>query len=77
MDYIKVAGHDGLVRDRATGAIVNTNRADFDAYIARRDVAQRRQEQIDRHEEDITSMRSDISDIKQMLQILLRGNHGG
>ena len=33
MDYIKVSGHDGLVRDKNTGAIINL---DDSAIAARR-----------------------------------------
>ena len=71
-DYLKVQGHDGLVRDKRTGAIVNTNRADFDAYVARRDAAQKRQEQLDRHDEELNTIKADIAEIKQLLQLLVK-----
>ena len=63
--YVKVQGHDGLVRDRATGAIVNTNRADFDSYIARRDAAEKRQQQVDKHDADLNILKADMSMLKQ------------
>ena len=71
-DYLKVQGHDGLVRDTRTGAIVNTNRADFDAYIARRDAAQKRQDQLDRHDEELNTIKADIAEIKQLLLAVLK-----
>ena len=74
-DYVKVAGHDGLVRDRTTGAIVNTNRADYEAYIARRDAALKRQQQVDKHEEELNTIKADIAEIKQLLLAVLK--HGG
>lgn len=71
-DFIKVAGHDGLVRDRATGAIVNTNRADYESYIARRDAALKRQQQVDKHEEELNTIKADIAEIKQLLLAVLK-----
>jgi hypothetical protein len=70
-DYLKVAGRDGLVRDVNTKAIVNTDRAGFEAYIKQRDTALKRQEQLERHEQDINSIKSDISEIKQLLLAVL------
>ena len=33
MEYLKVIGHDGLVRDTSSGAIVNTNKAEYEQYM--------------------------------------------
>ena len=66
-DYVKVAGHDGLVRDTSSMAIVNTNAGDYERYIAQRNAAQSRQEQLDRHEKDINTIKEDIAEIKALL----------
>lgn len=71
-EYLKVAGHDGLVRDVSTKAIVNTNRADFERYMNQRDAALKRQQQLDQHELDINSIKSDIAEIKQLLLAVLQ-----
>ena len=34
MTYLKVKGHDGLVRDISNGAIINTNNAEYDRYTS-------------------------------------------
>lgn len=73
--YLKVQGRDGLVRDMRTKAIVNTNRAEFEAYVARRDAAQARQDQLDQHEEKLNTMAADMAEIKQLLRALL--SNGG
>lgn len=70
-DYVKVAGHDGLVRDVSNKAIVNTNTADYQRYIKQREAQASRQAQIDRHETDIDEIKSDLTEIKQMLLALL------
>lgn len=71
-DYVKVAGHDGLVRDLSSKAIVNTNQAGYQAYINQRDALLKRQNQIDENTQDIETIKSDISDIKEMLKLLLQ-----
>jgi len=37
MDYIKVKGHDHLIRDTKTNSIINTNVSEYNEYISRRD----------------------------------------
>jgi hypothetical protein len=70
-EYVKVAGHDGLVRDMSNKAIVNSNQADFQRYINQRNAQTERQAQIDRHETDIRELKSDLSEIKGLLLALL------
>jgi hypothetical protein len=71
-DYVKVEGHDGLVRDRNSKAIVNMNQAGYQAYVAQRDALMRRQSQIDENTQDIRELKQDLSEIKQLLQILVQ-----
>ena len=37
-DYIKVKDHPDLVRDKRSGAILNTNKSELDKYIEKRDL---------------------------------------
>lgn len=71
-DYLKVSGHDGLVRDVGSKAIVNTNQTEYQRYLASRKALQDRQDQLDRHERDINSIKTDITEIKAMMLELLR-----
>jgi hypothetical protein len=64
MDYIKVAGHDGLVRDENTGAILNLD----DSAIESR----RKSKQLSSAFEDINMLKNEISEIKSLLRELLR-----
>lgn len=64
---IPVEGHQNLVRDAHTGAILNINTKSLeDARIAK----QRRREE----RQEIEKMKSDISEIKQLLQMLVNKN---
>ena len=70
-DYIKVDGKDGLVRDMSTRAIINTNRSDYQNYLNRVADIKEKQRQIEEHSQDINNIKTELSDIKQMLLMLL------
>ena len=64
MDYIKVEGHDGLVRDQTTGAIINL---DNSAIVARR-----KSKQLSSALDDINMMKNEVSDLKSLLRELIK-----
>jgi len=66
-NFLKVEGHSSLVRDKVTGAILNTNRNDYDAYRESRRKLQSREAEISQHTEDINNIKNELSDIKQLL----------
>ena len=70
--YIKVEGNTGLVRDADTMAILNTNRADYDNYIRRKETLLSDKEQIAIQAAEINNIKQDLSEIKQMLTALLQ-----
>jgi hypothetical protein len=70
-DYIKVDGKDGLVRDMSTRAIINTNKSDYQNYLNRVADIKEKQRQIEEHSQDINNIKTELSDIKQMLLMLL------
>lgn len=68
---VKIQGKDGLVRDISTSAIINTNRSEYQNYINRRDAALSKQRQFEEHSEEINNMKTELSEIKQMLLLLI------
>ena len=70
-DFLKVEGHDGLVRDMSSKAIINTNKKQYEEYVARRDAARRQKEQIERQAEEINNVKNELSEIKELLLTLL------
>ena len=66
MTLIPVKGHKGLFRDSETGAIINNNTNEYNAYMKNRNKLLSEKERIDKLE-------SDIGDIKRMLQQLTNG----
>jgi hypothetical protein len=66
MDYAKVEGHDGLVRDQNTDAIINLD----DSAIESR----RKSKHLSSALEDINMLKNEISEIKSLLRELIK--HG-
>ena len=71
---MKVEGHESLVRDMTSRAIIDTNDEAYEAYRRNRENMKRQSEIIVKQSEEIKSLKSDIQEIKQMLSTLLRGN---
>ena len=70
---MKVKGHQNLIRDENSNAILNTNSSEYDNYLSIR--AKRRQgtDRIDNMEDDLKSLKDDINEIKTLLKALSNG----
>ena len=64
MDYLKVEGHDGLVRDQKTGAILNLD----DSAIE----ARRKSKHLGSALDDINMLKNEVSEIKTLLRELIQ-----
>ena len=64
MDYIKVEGHDGLVRDKNTGAIINLDKSAI--------VARRKSKQLSSALDDINTLKNEVSELKFLLRELTK-----
>jgi hypothetical protein len=71
MQFLKVQGHDGLVRDTTSGAILNTNLTEYENYMKQRELALKRNQQLDMQAEEINNIKSELSEIKSLLTLLL------
>ena len=74
MDYIKVKGHDHLIRDPKTNSIININVSEYDEYISRRDSKLKESQKIQNLESDVTNMKEDLDEIKFLLRRLVNGS---
>ena len=60
MSYIKIEGHKGFVRDKKSGAIINTNKEEIEA------ARKRKAERLNKDKE-LSDLKDEVSDIKKML----------
>ena len=70
-NLIKVVDHPNLARDRASNAIVDTDKAAYERYLLQKQSRQQQESRISQLEETINKVESDISDIKNLLTRLL------
>ena len=74
MDYVKVKDHDHLMRNTQSNCIVNTNKAEYEEYLTRRKLKKNEKNKVDKLERDISTLRNEITEIKDMLRSLVNGN---
>ena len=64
---IQVEGHNDLVRDEKSNAIVNTNKSAYLIAKTRADEAQRQRDEIRETTRELNSLKSEMHEIKNML----------
>ena len=74
MDYVKVKDNDHLIRDANSNCIVNTNKAEYEEYLTRRKLKKSEKNKVDNLERDISTLRDEITEIKDMLRSLVNDN---
>ena len=74
MDYIKVKDNEHLIRNTKSNCIVNTNKAEYEEYMTRRKLKKSEKSKVDTLERDVSTLRSEITEIKDLLRSLVNGN---
>ena len=74
MDFVKVKDHEHLIRNTKSNCILNTNKAEYDEYITRRKLKKSEKNKVENLERDISTLRDEITEIKDMLRSLVNGN---
>ena len=64
MDYLKVENSGSLYRDPDTGAIVNRNDSEYDAYLKNKRIASQKAQEIDQ-------LKNEVSELKDMMKLVL------
>ena len=70
---MKVKGHESLIRDENSNAILNTNLSEYDQYLSIRSKRKKGTNRIDNMENDLKSLKDDINEIKTLLKALSNG----
>ena len=74
MDYVKVKDNEHLIRNTNSNCIVNTNKSEYEEYITRRKLKKSEKNKVDNLERDISTLRDEITEIKDLLRSLVNGN---
>ena len=70
-DYIKVQGHNNLVRDVNSHAIINKDKNAYNLAKRRAEEAQKQRDEIRGASREINNLKCEMHEIKSMLKTLL------
>ena len=68
MARLKVEGHVGLVRDKISNAIVNTNKSDYDLYMKRAKARESQRDEFTSMVKEINSLKQELLEIKKLIR---------
>ena len=71
---IKVEGHENLVRDINSGAIVNTNVTEYQLYMKRIRSREQQGDQIRNAVKEINTLKAELREIKGLIKELVNGS---
>lgn len=71
--FAKVEGHDSLVRDMTSHAIISTNNDEYESYRRRNETAKKNASIITSQANQIQALKSEVEEIKEMLIQILKG----
>ena len=74
MKKLKVEGHNNLLRDSETGAIINNDKSGFSSYMMNKNIKNEESIRIQNVERDLASIHSEISELKLLIKEALNGS---
>jgi hypothetical protein len=73
MQYINVEGSGGMVRDKETGAILNTNKSEIERARKRKIISKKKEEEFDDMKTDIKELKNNMVEMKTLLNKIANG----
>lgn len=70
-DLVKIKDRDGLYRDMSSGAVINTNTAEYLNYIRKRNASNQAKNLTQQNTQEIKELKNDLAEIKQLLVALI------
>ena len=70
--FVRIEEDKNLIRDTTNRAILNTDRAGLESYLAQRQVAKQRLAEQEEMKNKVNKLEEDITDIKDMLRELVQ-----
>ena len=73
MKKLKVEGHNNLLRDRETGAIINSDKSGFSSYMMNKNIKDEESIRIQNVEQDLANIQNELYELKTLLKEALNG----
>ena len=68
MSNVKVEGYESLVRDVKSNAIVNTNKSEYQVYMARIRAREKQGDEIRNAVKEINTLKAELREIKDLIK---------
>ena len=72
MTILKVKGHDNLVRDTRSNAIINTNKSEYQIYMARVRAREKQGDEIRNAVKEINNLKAELREIKNLIKEVVK-----
>jgi hypothetical protein len=69
---LKVQGHDSLVRDTNSNAIINTNKTEYQLYMNRIKSREKQSDEIRNAVKEINTLKTELQEIKNLLKEVIK-----
>jgi hypothetical protein len=69
---LKVQGHDSLVRDTNSNAIINTNKTEYQLYMNRIKSREKQSDEIRNAVKEINTLKTELQEIKNLIKEVLK-----
>ena len=74
MDQIPVQDHDHWYRDPTTGSLQCSDTSTYQQYMRAYEASQRKKQEFDTLQNEVSGLKSELSDIKSLLLTLVQNN---
>jgi hypothetical protein len=71
MEHSRIDGYSNLIRDEETKAVINTSMTEYNSYMSQKRIKEKENQKIQNLEQDLSSMKDDLDEIKVLLRSLL------
>jgi len=71
MSLIPIENNKNLLRDSFTGAVINTNKTEYDAYISNYNRLKKEKDELTTLKNDVSNLSSSVDEIKKLLSLLI------
>ena len=72
--YLKVEGHDNLVRESSSHAIINADNSGYSIYMQRVKAREKQGDQIRNAVKEINTLKTELREIKCLIKELVNGS---
>tara|TARA_Y100001937_G_scaffold115124_1_gene165592 strand:+ start:443 stop:667 length:225 start_codon:yes stop_codon:yes gene_type:complete len=71
-EFVKVEGHNNLLRDVNSNAIINNNQTEYQLYMKRIKAREKQGDQLRNACKEINNLKSELREIKQMIKEIVK-----